>query len=95
MAPNTFVITNCPILPVAIATTPIIRLLGDKKKTLPPYSPNLFGVKTAQVNPQKTDSIASFKLMGSIGLIILRHLKASIPQLVNINATTEDRTTQI
>lgn len=95
MAPNTLVITNCPILPVAIATTPTIRLLGDRKNTLPPYSPNLFGVKTAQVKPQKTDSIASFKLMGSMGLIIRRHLKASIPQLANIKATTKDITTQI
>eukprot|EP00388_Colpodella_angusta_P011849 GDKJ01030182.1.p2 GENE.GDKJ01030182.1~~GDKJ01030182.1.p2 ORF type:complete len:125 (+),score=4.85 GDKJ01030182.1:315-689(+) len=88
MAPNMLVNTNCPMFPTAMATTPVIRRLGDKKKTLPPYSPNLFGVKTAQVKPQKTDSIASHKLMGSIGLIKRCHFTASKPQLSSISKKT-------
>jgi len=95
IAPKTLVNTNCPILPTAMATIPVIRRLGDKKKTLPPYSPNRLGVKTAQVSPQKTDSIASHKLIGSIGLIKRFHFTASKPQLSSMSKTTLASTSHI
>lgn len=95
IAPKTFVKTNCPMLPTAMATTPVILLFGLKKKTLPPYSPKRLGVKTAQVKPQKTDSIASHKLIGSTGFIKRFHFTASKPQFKNMSKTTNARMNQI
>lgn len=71
-----------------MATTPITLRFGERKNTLPPYSPILFGVKTAQVNPQKTDSIASQRLIGSTREINFFHLKDSKPQFTNIKPIT-------
>lgn len=88
MAPNIFVSTNCPIFPTAIATTPAILLFGERKNTRPPYSPILFGVNTAHVKPQKTDSVANHKSILSTVLTSFFHFKASIPQLININNVT-------
>ncbi|MDB5120970.1 MAG: hypothetical protein JWN56_2188 [Sphingobacteriales bacterium] len=85
MAPKIFVITIWPIEPTAIAITPNTLFLGDKKNTLPPYSPIRFGVKTAHVNPQKTDSMDFHKLMRSIFLSRYFHFTASIVQLTSIN----------
>lgn len=58
LEPKTLVITFWPKPPTAIANTPCTRFLMGKNITLPPYSPIRLGVKTAQVKPQKTDSIA-------------------------------------
>lgn len=65
-SPKTLVRIICPIFPTVIATAPLIRLFGDRKKTLPPNSPILFGVNTAHVNPQKTDSTAFHFVITSI-----------------------------
>jgi hypothetical protein len=93
--PNTLVKTICPMFPTAMATTPITLRFGDRKNTRPPYSPNLFGVKTAQVKPQKTDSMDFHKLISSTLLIRRFHLKASKPQLTNIKENTIDSITVI
>ena len=95
IAPKTFVKTNWPMLPTPIATTPTILRFGERKNTLPPYSPKRFGVKTAHVNPQKTDSMASHKLIGSIDLINRCHFTASNPQFNNIKTPTTERIVQI
>lgn len=83
--PRMLVITICPIAPTLIDTRPIIRFLGDRKKTLPPNSPILFGVKTAQVNPQKTDSTAFHVLIFSTPFNKYFHFRASRNQLSSIS----------
>ena len=88
IAPKTLVSTICPIFPTAIATTPITRRFGERKNTLPPYSPMRLGVNTAHVNPQKTDSIARHKLIFSTRAINLFHFNASMPQLTSISKQT-------
>ncbi len=95
IAPNTFVKTNCAILPTNIATTPIIRRLGERKKTRPPYSPIRLGVKTAQVKPQNTDSIDRHKDIRSTWAISCFHFTASTTQLHKPNITTPPSTRQI
>ena len=91
IAPRTFVIIICPIAPTAIAITPKILLLGLKKKTLPPYSPILLGVKTAIVKPQKTDSTDFQMLISSIDFKRNFHFKASKNQFKSIKRNTEAR----
>ncbi len=95
MDPKMFVSTIWPILPTAIATAPIIRRLGERKNTLPPYSPIRFGVNTAQVKPQKTDSIDFQRLIRSIGSTKRLHLMASRPQFKNISMMTNASTKMI
>lgn len=63
--PSTQLITSCENKPTNMATTPMILLLGERKNTLPPYSPIRFGVNTAHVNPQNTDSTAFHTLISS------------------------------
>lgn len=82
--PRTFVTTICPTAPTAIEITPIIRLRGERKKTLPPYSPIRFGVKTAHVRPQKTDSTARHVLIFSTSRTRYFHFNASRNQFNNI-----------
>lgn len=91
-APNTLISTSCPIVPTLIATAPLILLFGDRKNTLPPYSPIRFGVKIAQVNPQKTDSTAFQVLIISIFFTRYFHLRASRKQFSNINKNRLDIT---
>lgn len=86
--PNTLVTTNCPIEPTLIATIPMIRFLGDRKNTLPPYSPIRFGVNTAHVKPQKTDSTDFQVLIFSISLTKNFHLRDSKNQFNNIKENT-------
>ncbi|MDF2433407.1 MAG: hypothetical protein JWP44_3038 [Mucilaginibacter sp.] len=88
--PKTLVITFCPNDPTAIANTPCIRFLFGKNITLPPYSPMRFGVNTAQVNPQKTDSIAFHTDIGDKTRVRCRHFKDSSTQLSIINSTTSN-----
>lgn len=94
IAPSTLVSTICPKEPIPIATTPCNLFLGDKKNTRPPYSPILFGVKTAIVSPQKTDSIALHKLIRSILLTRYCHFSASNSQLTSINTNTNTRVSE-
>ena len=95
IAPKILVSTIWPILPTAIATTPMILRFGDRKNTLPPYSPILLGVNTAQVSPQNTDSTARHRLMFSTLRTSLLHLTASRPQLTSISKTTMEITAMI
>lgn len=92
ITPTTMVSTSWPMLPTAIATIPTTRRLGDKKKTLPPYSPSLFGVKTAHVSPQNTDSTANHNFIGSIDFNSRFHFTASINQLISIISSTTPKT---
>src|ERR1700689_4668480 len=79
-APKTFVITFCPNEPTAMANTPCTRFRLGKNITLPAYSPILLGVNTAQVKPQKTDSIASHIDMGDNILVKCHHFNDSSNQ---------------
>ena len=92
IAPSTLITTSCPNAPTVIANAPLIRLLADRKNTRPPYSPIRFGVKTAQVNPQKTDSTAFQVLITSTLLTRNFHFRASKYQFKNINITKLDNT---
>ncbi len=82
--PKTLVTTNCPIEPTLIASAPIIRFLGERKNTLPPYSPIRFGVNTAHVKPQKTDSTDFQVLIFSKSLTKNFHFRDSKNQFNNI-----------
>lgn len=84
MDPKTLVMTICPIAPTIIDITPMTRLRGERKKTRPPYSPIRFGVKTAQVSPQKTDSTALQVLILSTPRSKYFHFNASRNQFNNI-----------
>ena len=84
MDPRTLVMTICPIAPTLIDINPITRFRGERKKTRPPYSPIRFGVKTAQVSPQNTDSIALQVLIFSTLRSKYFHFKASRNQFKNI-----------
>ena len=51
--PNIKVVKSWAILPRTVITTAWILLQLSKQKTLPPYSPILFGVKDETVIPEK------------------------------------------
>lgn len=93
-APSTLVITICPIAPTVIDTTPIIRFRGERKKTRPPYSPIRFGVKTAHVRPQKTDSTAFHILIFSTRFKRYFHFSASKNQFRSISSNSVTNTTK-
>ena len=82
--PSTLVRTIWPIVPTVITTAPLIRLFGERENTLPPNSPIRFGVKTAHVKPQKTDSTAFHVVITSIFWTRNFHLRASRNQFRNI-----------
>jgi hypothetical protein len=88
MLPNTIVISNCDILPIMVISTALILSAVDKQKTLPPYSPILFGVKAETVIPENT-ALNEVKIeIFSIFFIKNLHLSDSNNQLKNIKNTT-------
>src|SRR5690606_13219293 len=89
--PTTLVITICEMAPINIPITPKTLFLDLRKNTRPPYSPIRLGVKTAQDNPENTDSIAFLNPIGSKWLHINFHLSASVNQFINISTKITKR----
>ena len=74
-----------------VINTALILSPFSKQKTLPPYSPILFGVNVDTVIPVNTALYAVIIEMFSILLIIYLHLNASTNQFKNIINITPTR----
>ena len=74
-----------------VINTALILSPFSKQKTLPPYSPILFGVKVDTVIPVKIALYAVIMEIFSILLIIYLHFNASTNQFKNIINITPTR----
>ena len=83
---------NCAIDPITVINTACILSAYFKQKTLPPYSPILFGVKDETVMPEKTALIDLLIEIFSILEIKNLHFKASTNQFKNIKKITKTKT---
>jgi hypothetical protein len=88
MEPKTIVTSNWLKLPRTVIKTPFQRSAFSKIKTLPAYSPILFGVNTLTVIPVSTAPNALKKGTVSIFRIRYFHFIVSILQLTNIKQIT-------
>ena len=86
--PNTMVVSNCAMEPIIVINTPCILSAFSKQKTLPAYSPTLFGVNADTVIPEKTALIDLLIVIFSIFEIKNLHFKDSKNQFKNIMRIT-------
>ena len=88
IVPINIVTVSWLILPSMVSEIALKRCVSLTYMILPPYSPIRFGVSIVMLHPAKTAFTDLENENLSNGDISRRHLAASMPQLKNINANT-------